>query len=184
MGQSDEITVSIGIQIPIKALLDAINSDNYEAIKNEIFTYHSFIEDSNNCYNEIFQTIIEGGNPGERNYKDMDTWTWEEYKNHLTKMFQSYGDIHYNKCSPHSEIQLYTPEDPDNLYHQQLLVPHEVVIDSERWGYSRVGTNGSSCQLQTPILDFTKTAKEIDDKMKKLEISNYSLSLILKQHTG
>lgn len=112
----------------------------------------------------------------------METLNHEEYKQYLTKMFQSRGNIHYAKWGP-SEIPTYEPEDDDNLFHQVLLIPHHTFICSERWGYSRQGINGRSKELETPILDFTKEAKEIEDTMKRLKISAYTISLIIQQRT-
>ena len=204
MGQSDTITASIGIRLLIGTLVSAITSENFETIKKMFFsTWDSdcLIEDQNCCYNENFRKIIEGADlshdphKDEMNYlrygvsrpnrrTDMDELTSEEYKERLTKMFQLYGDVEYYK-SGGSSLLTYEPEDEENLFNQYLLVPQQTLLSSERWGYSRQGTNGSSKTLGgLSLLDFTETANEIKEKMRKMKIEDYSLVLILSQHTG
>ena len=180
MGRSERAIVSIGIDIQIKDVLNAMNEDNYKEIRNNIFTDYAFIEDPNGYYTNTYLGIVGGFPPESNESLDIQQLEYEEYKNYLSKWFKSSGD----GDGYMDGYESYEEDHPENLYHSTLLVPHFSLVETERWGHSREGTNGSSSSLDMSQL--TKLTKEIHDEMKELKINEdkYDIQLIILQHSG
>lgn len=181
MGKCETASVAIGISIEVKDLFEAINKDNHEIIHHQLLQDNAFINDDNGCYNEAFDKILGGNDMVSDEYIDLDELDYVEYKNHIVTLFKKFGDTKLYRDGS-KKIMEYKEDDEENLYHQTLLIPHCNLVSTERWGYSRYGTNGTFS-----ILDIDKLVafnKEIDDKMKELKISNYKISMIVCQHSG
>ena len=170
MGKCETSSISVGINILVKDLIDAINETNYDEIEQHFLNYNSMIEDENGYYNSVFLQIIEGCDLETKEYIDMDELNYSEYKNFLTKNFKLYGE---------NLLKKYDEDDENNLYNQSLLVPFDNILDTDRWGYDREGTNASSCTLDS--INFDKITSDIHNKMKELTINKYSIALIVKQ---
>jgi len=179
MGKSETATVSIGINIQIKDVLDAMDKDNYEEIRRTILTDYALIDDSNNCYNNTYLGIVGGWHPETDEYQNLNKLEYEEYKEYLTNLFKTYGD-----GNGYKGYETYEEQDPENLYHSFLSVPHHSLVETERWGHYREGANGSSSTLD--ISQLTQLTKEIHDQMKEMKIDkdNYVVSLIILQYSG
>jgi len=158
MGREETSVVSIGVNIDLSDLINAINKDNYEAIRDSLLTNESLIEDENGTFNDTYYGIIDGyGIIDTREYTNLGELDHEEYKKYMIEM-----------CDK-------------KLYNQTLLVPHRSLLKTERRGYNREGTNGSSCELDIKKMNIL--VKEINDKMTKLNITEHTISLIVAQHT-
>ena len=164
MGRSEEATVSLGIKILLSDLIEQINEDNFDLIKKML--NDGIIEDSNEYFNEVYQKVI--------GYDDADVIlpdNYIEFKEHLTKEFKSNGS--YFKSKHTNIVEPYLNK--GCLYDRHLLVSVREILSTERWGYSREGTNSSS----RPI-DFDLTVDTDDYKM----IKKFKSCLLLKQHAG
>ena len=164
MGRCDEATVSLGIKILLSDLIKQINKDNFDLIKKML--NDGIIEDSNEYFNEVYQKVI--------GYDDADVIlpdNYLEFKEHLTKEFKNNGSYFKSKQSNFIEPYL----NKGCLYDRHLLVSIKEVISTERWGYSREGTNCASIPI-----DFDLTVNTEEYKM----IKHFSISLILEQKAG
>ena len=134
MGRCDSTNASIGIKILLYDLISQMNDTNIDIIKNMLYT--GCIEDDNDCYNEVYQSICE----------DIDNVNLKE---HLLR-----------ECSkvPHS-----TQVDVNDRYllDRYLLVPIKNIISTQRWGYNREGTNSNSRPLDFDLLVNTEEYKDI-----------------------
>ena len=164
MGKSETATASIGIKILLSDLVSQINETNFNIIKKML--YDGCIEDSNDYYNEVYKKIV--------GYDEYDNELPEEYlecKKYLIKEFKNGGSYYKSKFS--TEIK------PDlsngSLSERYLLVPIKKILETERWGYERYGTNS----ISRPI-DFDLS---LDLKEYK-EIQNFNIIFIVKQHSG
>ena len=174
MGRCEEATLYVGISIEIKELLSLMTEENYKEIRNSFLCYKSVINDSNSSYNDMYNSIINGEDFTRNDYYvDLSCYDYKEYKEYLLKDFTLYGSC---------KILKYEEDNKENLYHQNLMVPFNKIITTERWGYSRDGTNGSCCDLN--INSIAEYKEEIENKMKNLNISGYSIVFILSQHAG
>ena len=164
MGRCDTVTASLGIKILLSDLIEQINEDNFDLIKKML--NDGIIEDSNEYFNEVYQKVI-----GYDNADVILPDNYIEFKEHLTKEFKSNGSYYKSKHSNFVEPYL----NKGCLYDRHLLVSVREILSTERWGYSREGTNSSS----RPI-DFDLTVDTDDYKM----IKKFKSCLLLKQHTG
>ena len=180
MGHSEDVTVSLGMSIVVHDLLACMTSENFETIRDEYLGEDSFIADENQDYNSQFRTILEGRTPFTRKEIDPTILSYEQYKQYLVESFSRYGDCQHSRSG--SEIQIYEAKDAGNLYNQTLLIPHDTLVNTERWGYNREGQNGQSCPLD--LAELAKGTKQIEAKMTKLGISKYTVSLLVSQRGG
>lgn len=183
MGKCETVDVSIGISILIKDLLEAMTEDNYETIRDNFLQDGSLINDDNNSYNTAYDSIISGENLSNDDYLELNELKFTEYIDYLSTQFKKFGDKELNRNGTSKFVE-YKEGDEENLYHQTLLVPHCKLVQTERWGWSREGTNGTCTNLDIDKLVTIKT--EISDKMEKLNVSDklYSVSFIVSQHSG
>ena len=164
MGRCDTATASLGIKILLSDLIEQINKDNFNLIKKML--NDGIIEDSNEYFNEVYQKVI--------GYDDADVIlpdNYLEFKEHLTKEFKSNGSYYKLKDSCKVEPCLTR----GCLYDRHLLVSIKEIISTDRWGYSRDGTNSTS----RPI-DFNLKVNTDEYKM----IKHFKTILLLKQHSG
>ena len=164
MGRCDTATASLGLKILLSDLIEQINEENFNLIKKML--NDGMIEDSNEYFNEVYQKVI--------GYDDADVELPEnymEFKEHLTKEFKSNGSYFKSKFSSKVEPDL----NKGCLYDKHLLISVREIISTERWGYSREGTNSAS----RPI-DFDLTVDTEEYKM----IKHFKTILLLKQHAG
>ena len=160
MGKSESATASLGIKILLSDLILQINKKNFKLINQMLID--GIIEDSNENYNEIYQKIITCDELP-KNYVDLIE--------HLTNHFKTNGS--YIKSKYTNMI------DPDLLkcclFDKELLIPIKEILNIERYGYDRNGTNSIS-----RLIDFDFS---IDVKKYK-EIKKYKIVFLLKQHSS
>jgi len=164
MGKCETASASIGIKILLSDLITQLNKTNFSLIKKMLYT--GCIEDSNNYYNEVYKKIVGYG----ENDNELPT-TYKKFKEHLTKEFQTNGSYYKSKFS--SEVKPDLSE--GSLYEQQLLVPVKNILETDRWGYERSGTNSMSRPL-----DFDLSV----DLTEYKDIQHYSVIFMVKQSSG
>ena len=143
---------------------------------------NSFVQDENGCYNTIFEQIIRGEDVKSHKIDEkFDIFTFEEYKEYLTKNFKLYGDRYMYKDGK-TEVPEYKEDHLENLYNQILIIPLKEILWTERWGYNRYGTNGTSCDFD--ISDLTKKSEEVHKMASDMSLKNFSVSLNVYQHTS
>lgn len=165
MGKCETSSASLGIKILLSNLILQINETNFNLIKKML--YDGCIEDSNDYYNEVYEKIIgcyvENDNESPEKYK--------KYKEYLINGFQNNGSLYKSKIS--SEIK------PDLskgcLFEQYLLVPIKNILETDRWGYERYGTNSMSIPIN---FDLTVNTEEYKD------ITNFTIIFFIKHHSG
>ena len=166
MGKSETATASLGIKILLSDLVAQINETNFALIKKML--YDGSIEDCNDYYNEAYKNVL--------GYDDGDIEMPEQYdtfKNYITEQFKIHGSYYKSKLSSKVEPNITR----GCLLEKQLLVPIKDLLDMERWGYERYGTNSASRPL-----DFDLSINL--DEYKTHNIEKYTVVFILKQHSG
>ena len=166
MGKSETATASLGIKILLADLVAQINETNFALIKKML--YDGSIEDCNDYYNEAYKNVL--------GYDDGDIEMPEQYdtfKNYITEQFKIHGSYYKSKFSSIVEPNITR----GCLLEKHLLVPIKDLLEMERWGYDRYGTNSVSRELNFDL--------SIDlDEYKKNNIEKYNVVFILKQHSG
>lgn len=162
MGKCESATSSIGIKILLSDIVSQINDKTFKLIM-ELLD-NGFIEDDNDYFNEVYTDIIY-------NSDVMDNDDFEDVKNTLTNEFQNRGSITKYKFSSREEPTLSN----GCLFDKYLLFPVKEILSTDRWGYDRSGTNGSSRALD---FDFSI------DTEKYNELNNFEIVFILKQYSG
>jgi hypothetical protein len=166
MGKSETATASLGIKILLSDLVLQINETNFILIKKML--YEGCIEDTNGYFNEAYRNIL--------GYDDGDIEVPEEYdtfKNYVSTQFKLHGDYYKSKSTSIVTSDL----SHGCLLEKYLLVPIKDLLDTERWGYERYGTNGVSKEVD---FDLCINLEEY----KKNNIEKYNVVFILKQHSG
>jgi hypothetical protein len=110
-----------------------------------------FIEDENDYYNESFDRIIENCNKL--------TGNCIEVKKYLINKFKYIGEQSYGGF----------------LFDQYFLLPIKVILENDRWGHDRYGTNS----ISRPI-DFDLSVNI--EKYKDIE--KFTIAFLLRQHSG
>lgn len=158
MGKCENSAASIGIKILLSDLISQIDENTFELIKEML--EDGFIEDENDSFNEVYINIMYSDLP--ENYK--------EFKEYLTNEFTNKGSYHKSRSG-----QVIPTLDNGCLLEQYLLVPIKEILQTDRWGYDRYGTNGISKPLNFDL--------SIDLEEYK-ELENIQVVFILKQHSG
>lgn len=153
--------VAVGVRIELGSLIEQMNEDNAELIL-EMLT-DGYIEDSNDFYNEVFDNIC-ADNPG---------GDWETQKAYFRDHFTTQGTLFKSRFSAEVEA-----DNSDPLWNQAFLYPVASVLETDRWGYGREGTNGQACELP----DLSALAKEAATHCRS--IRDYEVVLMLKQNSG
>jgi hypothetical protein len=162
MGRCETATASIGVKILLSDLISQINETNFNVIMEMIEV--GFIEDDNDYFNEVYQSIV---------YDDvMNNGNWLDVKRNLISEFNSKGTINRYKFSNR-------PEEPTLsngcLFDKYLLVPVKQILRTARWGYDRNGTNCSSRPM-----DFDLSV----DLEKYQGIDKFTTVFLVTQHSG
>lgn len=159
MGKCETATASIGIRIRLADLIEQMTEYNMDLII--YMLENGFIEDDNDLFNENFDNIINDG----------EYTNYEDAKKYFMDQFATHGDIFVDRWTNKRTQTL----DNGSLLDMYLLVPVHTILSTDRWGYDRYGTNGSSTPYETNIqLDL--------DKYK--DIQNYTTVFIIKQSSG
>jgi hypothetical protein len=181
MEKTEISTLSIGIKIKIKELIDAMTELNYKEIRSHFFTDKSIIEDNNSHYNLIYDSIVNGIDIIYENdyieYINTTDFNFSEYKEYLVNNFKKFG---YDTKNENEKCKIYENKDNKNsLYNQILLIPYNNLLSTERWGNSREGINGLSCKMD--IVELNNISNIVNKKMEYLKISNYLIVFIVFQ---
>lgn len=162
MGKCETSSASIGIKILLSDILSQMNESNFELIMEML--ENGFIEDENEFFNETFVSIL---------YICIEKQfeCWSEIKENLIDEFSKTGTLEKNKTN--NKVK-YTKAF-GCLIDKYLLVPVKQILSTDRWGYDRYGTNGSSRSIN---FDLSL------DTDKYNEITNYEIVFILSQHSG
>ena len=158
MGKCETATASIGIKILLSELIFQINETNFTLIK-EMLTC-GFIEDDNGYFNEVYGSIDTFGLSNH----------FLEFKEHLTNEFKNNGSYHKSK----NGIVIPTIDD-GCLFDKCLLVPVKQILEIDRWGYDRYGSNCVSRPIDFDLSVNIEKYKEIEKK---------EIVFILGQHSG
>ena len=145
MGKCESAIASIGIKISLSDLLPQINGANFILVKEML--RDGFIEDDNGYFNGPYLTIQDDMHENEN---------WAEFKQEFETRCKDYVD-------------------GESLFEKALLLPIKKILSTERWGYEREGTNGSSKPLDFDL--------SMDLDMYK-DIENYEIVFILCQDSG
>lgn len=130
MGKSELAAASIGIKILLSDVLSQLDETNFGLVVEMLQS--GIIEDENDYYNELFQTItIDNDKKMKGSYLDV--------KDYLTGEFEK-----------------------ENLMDKYLLIPIKKILRTERWGYERNGTNGSSRPIDFDLSVSVEKYKEIE----------------------
>jgi len=166
MGKCETATASLGISILLSDLVSQLNETNFKLIKKML--YDGCIEDSNDYYNEVYKNIIGYGYDDNKLPDKYDT-----FKEYITEQFKLNGSYYKSKFSSKVEPDL----SHGCLMEKKLLVPIKDLLETERWGYERYGSNS----LSRPI-DFDLSVNL--EEYKKYNIEKYKVVFIIKQHSG
>lgn len=159
MGKCETATASIGIKILLSDLILQINETNFELIKSMLNDGH--IEDENDDFNEAYTNVM---------YSDALPSDWSEFKEYITHEFTVNGSYHKSR-----DGKSYPTLDNGCLLDKYILVPIKRILQTERWGHDRYGTN---C-ISRPI-DFDLSASLDEYK----DITNAKVVFLLIQHSG
>lgn len=160
MGKCESATVSIGIKILLSDLIMQLNENNFDLIQNML--QNGCIEDSNDYYNEVYTHILS---------RDIELFKdYNDYKEYLIKEFKTQGSYQKSKFS--NEIK----QDLSNgsLFEQHLLFPLKDIIETERWGHDRYGTNSASVAFENNL------SVNIDEYK---DIKNFSIIFMIAQNS-
>ena len=156
MGKSESAKAFLGIKILLSDLILQINENNIELIKEMLEI--GFISDENDIYNDAYSDII---------YSINIPKYYLDFKNFLEQEFKNKGTYYSNKI----EFDLTS----GCLFEKELLLPIKKILETERYGYERIGKNGNNCPI-----DFDLSL----DLEKYKEIEKYTIVFILEQYSG
>ena len=160
MGKCETSRASIGIKILLSDLILQINEKNLEIIKDIL--YEGFISDQNEHYNDAYQEIILC-NVLPENYLD--------FKEYLEQEFRKKGSYLHLRDSNKIEPDLRN----GCLFEKELLLPIKKILETDRYGYNRYGTNGTYCPIDFDLSINIEKYKEIKE---------YTIVFMLKQYSG
>jgi len=147
MGKCESSSASIGIKILLTDLIYQINENNFSIIKEMLV--NGFIEDKNDSFDEMYQGIIDC------NYLDSNN-----------------SNVN---CLDVKEYLINELKHNDYLFDKELLVPLKIILNIDRWGYDRLGTNSVS-----RLIDFDLSVNI--EKYK--EIEKIKIVFILEHNSG
>ena len=160
MGYSEYAKASIGIKILLSELIQQINKDNWDLIKEML--ENGFIEDENEYFNDVYQKIQNS---------EQISGNWNKSKKFITDYCENNGSYFMDRFTGEVESTL----ENGCLLDKYLLVPIKKILTCERWGYERSGTNSISRPLDFDL--------SIDiEKYKVLE--KFEIAFILEQNSG
>lgn len=162
MGRCETATASIGIKILLSDLMSQMNETNFNLIIELL--RKGLIEDQNDYFHEVYFDIIF-------KFNKLVLTDFNECKKYLTEQFISNGSYYKLRSIAPAIPTL----DKGRLIDQILLVPIKDILNIERWGYNRDGSNCVSRKL-----DFDLSL----DIEKYKDIDNLEIVFILGQHAG
>ena len=162
MGRCETATASIGIKILLSDLMSQMNETNFNLIIELL--RKGLIEDQNDYFHEVYSDIIF-------KFNKLVQTDFNECKKYLTEQFISNGSYYKLRSIAPAIPTL----DKGRLIDQILLVPIKDILNIERWGYNRDGSNCVSRKL-----DFDLSL----DIEKYKDIDNLEIVFILGQHAG
>jgi len=164
MGKCESCTASIGIKILLSDLILQINETNFNLIREML--NDGFIEDQNDYFNEVYNNIIDCDELDPENL----TYNYLIVKEYLINIFKINGSLSKSKFSDEVNSSLKN----GCLFDKDLLIPIKNILNTERWGYDRIGINANSRSIDFDLsVDF--------DKYK--EIKKIKIVFILNQNT-
>ena len=166
MGKYETATASLGIKILLSDLISQINETNFTLIKKML--YDGCIEDCNDYYNEAYKNVL-----GHDEDNIEIPQTYNEFKEYVTEQFRIHGSYYKSKFCSKVEPNITR----GCLLEKDLLVPIKDLLETERWGYERYGSNSASRPLD---FDLSINLEEY----KKNNIEKYKLVFMIKQHSG
>ncbi len=162
MGRCETATASIGVKILLSNLISQMNENNFNLVL-ELLRY-GLIEDQNDYFHEVYSNIM-------CKFNELVETDFNECKKYLTEQFTSNGSYHKSRSSAPAIPTL----DKGRLIDQILLVPIKDILNIERWGYDRDGSNCVSRKLDFDL--------SLDIERYK-DIENLEIVFILGQHAG
>lgn len=162
MGRCETATASIGIKILLSDLMSQMNETNFNLIIELL--RKGLIEDQNDYFHEVYSNIIF-------KFNRLIQIDFTDVKEYFTEQFTSNGSYHKSRSSAPAIPTL----DKGRLIDQILLVPIKDILNIERWGYDRDGSNCASRKLDFDLSLDTERYKEI---------KNFEVVFILGQHAG
>lgn len=161
MGKCESATSSIGFKILLSDIVPQINENTFILIMEML--NNGFIEDDNDYFNEVYSEII--------NNDIMISDDFAVVKQYLIQEFKNRGSINRYKFSSKEEPTLSN----GCLFDKYLLVPVKKILTTDRWGYDRYGTNGSSRPINFDLsLDIEKYK----------DINKFEIVFLLMQSSG
>lgn len=180
-------TVSIGLKIKMNKLIQQINEDNFDVIKNLLS--EGFIEDSNGYSNNYLKKILDEELPSK--CSSFKKFIREQFDNKIKKTnsdteSDSESDASFSDSNSESDASFSDSEsetDADkfrgNINNMYLLVPIIKMIETTRWGLNRKGINGASCEID---YDLDKIKKTVADDYEHM-LKDYQIVLMVNQES-
>ena len=135
MGKSSTASAAIGFRVQLSELIELFCEENFDQMKN-IFDV-VIIEDENDFLNGEYSCVTEVLYEQTNEYKT-NKITFIDLKNMLISESKS-----------------------REIYKSFALVPTHIILNTERWGYTREGTNASSRDIES--LKMSKIKKVPDE---------------------
>ena len=145
MGRCESVEASLGIKILVSDLVSQIDHQNVDLIKEMLDD--GYIEDGDDFFNAMYSEIMD---------KTVIINCFIELKEYLTHEFKNKGTYIKYKSSGKMEPTI----DYGCLLDKYLLVPCKKILENDRWGYEREGTNYVSRPIDFDLsVDLTKYKK-------------------------
>jgi hypothetical protein len=167
MGKCELAELAIGVAIGLADLVAQITAENLAKIKELL--EEGIIDDENGFFNDSFQEARDA-------VEETDDPVL--FKESLEKELKSRGDIDH--CKSPSKKRKKWDFTEGSLLAQTLLIPEATILQTERWGYDREGTNASQCPVP---LDLVEKRAAVQHDMETF-LKNFQVVFILKQHSG
>ena len=171
MGKCETATAYIGVKILLKDLIEQMTEANFAQIQKML--EDGCIEDDNEYYNQVYREILNDAfvyDNDNDNDKDNDK-DFNASQAYLSKALQEQGSLYKSKTSSYETPDLHKGA----LWERHLLVPLKELLATERWGYSRSGTNSTARPLTE--IDFSFCPESVN-------LQHTSVVFFLKQHSG
>lgn len=166
MGRCETAQASIGIRILLSDLVSQINETNVELVRSML--ENGFIDDENALFNHVYIETLDAYAMKERASECKDTAA--DCKAYLETQLANHGTYNESRWTGERKHTL----EEGSLLTQTLLVPIKILLSTERWGYDRYGTNGTSRPM-----DFDLTC----DLEPYKDIQHYSVVFMLQQRS-
>ncbi len=158
MGFNESAEVHIGLKIQLINLINQIDSKNYIEIKNILS--QSYIDYQTWDFNEMLRDILYECIYGKDHNLDYD-----KFKNEFCEKLKNRGTIARLYDGTEKEIFDY-----GYLHEKYLLFPIHKIIETNRHGFNREGTNGTFCNLDFDIEVIKQNILQKYDWIKDIEI--------------